>query len=107
MKNIQVFRYFCKGDFIMEEIRNENVNDIEEIEEVEVTPEDSETVNILPIIIGAGSAVVAGVAAIAYKNRAKIEEWKINRLRKKGYTIYKNEEVVEVEEDESVEEDDE
>ena len=91
----------------MEEIKNENVNDIEEIEEVEVTPEDSETVNILPIIIGAGSAVVAGVAAIAYKNRAKIEEWKINRLRKKGYTIYKNEEVVEVEEDESVEEGDE
>ena len=91
----------------MEEIRNENVNDIEEIEEVEVTPEDSETVNILPIIIGAGSAVVAGVAAIAYKNRAKIEEWKINRLRKKGYTIYKNEEVVEVEEDESVKEGDE
>ena len=91
----------------MEEIRNENVNDIEEIEEVEVRPEDSETVNILPIIIGAGSAVVAGVAAIAYKNRAKIEEWKINRLRKKGYTIYKNEEVVEVEEDESVEEDNE
>lgn len=91
----------------MEEIRNENVNDIEEIEEVEVTPEDSETVNILPIIIGAGSAVVAGIAAIAYKNRAKIEEWKINRLRKKGYTIYKNEEVVEVEEDESVEEGDE
>ena len=92
----------------MEEIKNENenVNDIEEIEVIEVTPEDSETVNILPIIIGAGSAVVAGVAAIAYKNRAKIEEWKINRLRKKGYTIYKNEEVVEVEEDESVEEDD-
>lgn len=90
----------------MEEVKNENVNDIEEIEEVEITPEDSETVNILPIIIGAGSAVVAGVAAIAYKNRAKIEEWKINRLRKKGYTIYKNEEVVEVEEDESVEEDD-
>ena len=90
----------------MEEIKNETVNDIEEIEEVEVTPEDSETVNILPIIIGAGSAVVAGVAAIAYKNRAKIEEWKINRLRKKGYTIYKNEEVVEVEEDESVEEED-
>lgn len=90
----------------MEEVKNETVNDIEEIEEVEVTPEDSETVNILPIIIGAGSAVVAGVAAIAYKNRAKIEEWKINRLRKKGYTIYKNEEVVEVEEDESVEEDD-
>ena len=90
----------------MEEVKNENVNDIEEIEEVEVTPEDSETVSILPIIIGAGSAVVAGVAAIAYKNRAKIEEWKINRLRKKGYTIYKNEEVVEVEEDESVEEDD-
>ena len=91
----------------MEEVKNENVNDIEEIEEVEVTPEDSETVNILPIIIGAGSAVVAGVAAIAYKNRAKIEEWKSNRLRKKGYTIYKNEEVVEVEEDESVEEGDE
>ena len=91
----------------MEEIRNENVNDIEEIEVVELTPEDSETVNILPIIIGAGAAVIAGVAAIAYKNRAKIEEWKINRLRKKGYTIYKNEEVVEVEEDESVEEDDE
>jgi hypothetical protein len=90
----------------MEEVKNENVNDIEEIEEVELIPEDSETVNILPIIIGAGSAVVAGVAAIAYKNRAKIEEWKINRLRKKGYTIYKNEEVVEVEEDESVEEDD-
>ena len=84
----------------MEENRNENVNEIEEIEEVETAPEGSGVVEVAAIIVGAVVTVGAGIGAIVYKNKDKIDEWRINRLRKKGYTIYKNEDVVEVEEEE-------
>lgn len=104
MKNIRVFHKICKGDFIMEEIRNENVNDIEEIEEIET--EGSGMVGAAAAIIGAVVAVGAGIGALIYKNRDKIDERRINILRKKGYTVYKDENVVEVEFEDSDEEDD-
>lgn len=91
----------------MEEIRNENVNDIEEIEEVEVTPEGSGVVGVAAAIVGAVIAVGAGIGALIYKNRDKIDERRINILRKKGYTVYKDENVVEVEFEDSDEENDE
>lgn len=85
----------------MEEIRNENVNDIEEIEEVEAAPEGSGVVEVAAIIVGAVVAVGAGVGALVYKNRGKIDEWRINRLRKKGYVISKIEEAEYVEDEDS------
>lgn len=88
----------------MEEIRNENVNDIEEIEEIET--EGSGMVGAAAAIIGAVVAVGAGIGALIYKNRDKIDERRINILRKKGYTVYKDENVVEVEFEDSDEEDD-
>lgn len=89
----------------MEEIRNENVNDIEEIEEVEAIPEGSGVVGVAAAIVGAVIAVGAGIGALIYKNRDKIDERRINILRKKGYTVYKDENVVEVEFEDSDEED--
>ena len=91
----------------MEEIRNENVNDIEEIEEIETATEGSGMVGAAAAIIGAVIAVGAGIGALIYKNRDKIDERRINILRKKGYTVYKDENVVEVEFKDSNEEDDE
>ncbi len=56
------------------------------------------------LLVGALIAGVAGVAAFAYKkNKTKLEERRIEKLRKKGYVIYREDEVAEVRE---VEEDD-
>ena len=41
----------------MEEIKNENVNDIEEIEEVETAPEGSGVIEVAAIVVGAVVAV--------------------------------------------------
>ena len=89
----------------MEEIKNENVNDIEEIEEVEATPEGSGVIEVAAIVVGA-VAVGAGIGALVYKNREKIDEWRINKLRKKGYMISKIEDdkCVDIEDSNEVEE---
>lgn len=50
------------------------------------------------IVLGLGLVLAGGAAAWAHKNKAKLEERKIEKLRKKGYVIYKPE-------DEAVEED--
>lgn len=44
------------------------------------------------VLVGAGA-----IAAIVYKNRAKFENRKIEKLRKKGYVIYKEDEAFEAE----------
>lgn len=85
----------------MEEIKNENVNDIEEIEEVETAPEGSGVVEVAAIVVGAVVAVGAGIGALVYKNRDKIDEWRINKLRKKGYVISKIEDAEYVESEDS------
>ena len=52
------------------------------------------------VVIG-GGALIAGATALAIKNRdkikAKIEERKIAKLEKKGYVVYRPEEVEGVE----------
>jgi urocanate hydratase len=55
------------------------------------------------IIAIGGTALVGGAAALAIKNKkklaAKIEDHKIKKLEKKGYVVYKPEEVEAVEVD--------
>lgn len=79
----------------MEEIKN--VTDIaEEIEEVGVTPEITGG-NLKKVAVGLGVGAVAVVTAWAIKNKDKLDEWRIRKLEKKGYTVIKPE-TVEVEE---------
>lgn len=79
----------------MEEIKN--VTDIaEEIEEVGVTPEITGG-NLKKVAVGLGIGAVAVVTAWAIKNKDKLDEWRIRKLEKKGYTVIKPE-TVEVEE---------
>ena len=57
-------------------------------------------------ILGVGAlAIGAGVAAWLYIQRDKIEQRKVEKLRKKGYVIYKQEPVEDVISEEEFEED--
>lgn len=82
----------------MEEIKNTEA--IEEVmEETDAMPEfDSSNKNILGVIIGLGSVGIAAAVALAIKHRDKIDEWRVRKLEKKGYTVTKPI-VVEVDED--------
>lgn len=73
-----------------EELDNIEVTDLETYEDSEVSG------NGLGKIVG-GLLLLGGAAAagFVYKNRAKIEERKIEKLRKKGYVIYKEEDLIE------------
>ena len=81
----------------MEDLRFEENDVIEEVEEEYVVPEISGKGILGAIAIGLG-AVTVGAGALLYKNRAKLEERRINNLRKKGYVISKPEIEVECEE---------
>jgi hypothetical protein len=78
-------------------------NEMEEFEDCEIqeTTENSGNGILGKVLLG---TVLAGgaVAAILYKNRKKLEAKKIERLRKKGYVIYKPEEDMEEIEDQHV-----
>ena len=87
----------------MEELRNEN--ELTMVEEPVVDfddeyVEESHGVFKKVVMIG-GGALVAGATALAIKNRdkikAKMEERKIAKLEKKGYVVYRPEEVEGVE----------
>ena len=87
----------------MEELRNEN--ELTMVEEPVVDfddeyVEESKGVFKKVVMIG-GGALVAGATALAIKNRdkikAKLEERKIAKLEKKGYLVYRPEELEEVE----------
>ena len=87
----------------MEELRNEN--ELTMVEEPVVDfddeyVEESHGVFKKVVVIG-GGALVAGATALAIKNRdkikVKIEERKIAKLEKKGYVVYRPEEVEGVE----------
>ena len=82
----------------MEEIKNTEA--IEEVmEETDVMPEfDGSNKNLIGVIIGLGSVGIAAAVALAIKHRDKIDEWRIHKLEKKGYTVTKPI-VVEVEND--------
>ena len=83
-----------------------NVNEnVEEIETVDETPEEmGENVDLVKVVVGLGAIVVAGVGAVAYKNRDKLEKWMIKKLEKKGYHVAKIE-VVDNEVEDNSEED--
>lgn len=75
-----------------ENMKNEMVNDIDVVEEVEVEvyeePEES-GINLMPVIIFGGLATLGG---IAIAKRKQIKEWwtdrQIKKLEKKGYIVY-------------------
>lgn len=86
----------------MEELRNENeltmVDETTDFDDEYV--EESNGIFKKVVVIG-GGALVAGATALAIKNRdkikAKLEEHKIAKLEKKGYVVYRPEELDEVE----------
>ena len=82
----------------MEEIKNTEAIE-EAIEKTDVMPEfDGSNKNLVGVIIGLGSVGIATAVALAIKHRDKIDEWRIHKLEKKGYTVTKPI-VVEVEDD--------
>lgn len=82
----------------MEEIKNTEAIE-EAMEKTDVMPEfDSSNMNLVGVIIGLGSVGIAAAVALAIKHRDKIDEWRIHKLEKKGYTVTKPI-VVEVDED--------
>lgn len=87
----------------MEELRNENELTMVEEPVVDFDDEYIEESNgvFKKVVMIGGGALVAGATALAIKNRdkikAKMEERKIAKLEKKGYVVYKPEEVEGVE----------
>lgn len=87
----------------MEELRNENELTMVEEPVVDFDDEYIEESNgvFKKVIMIGGGALVAGATALAIKNRdkikAKMEERKIAKLEKKGYVVYRPEEVEGVE----------
>lgn len=59
------------------------------------------------IMLAVGALGIAALGGIIYKNKDKIEARKVEKLRKKGYVIYKEDEVqaiVQVDDETEVEE---
>lgn len=87
----------------MEELRNENELTMVEEPVVDFDDEYIEESNgvFKKVVMIGGGALVAGATALAVKNRdkikAKMEERKIAKLEKKGYVVYRPEEVEGVE----------
>lgn len=82
----------------MEEIKNTEAIE-EAMEKTDVMPEfDGSNKNLVGVIIGLGSVGIAAAVALAIKHRDKIDEWRVHKLEKKGYTVTKPI-VVEVEND--------
>lgn len=87
----------------MEELRNENELTMVEEPVVDFDDEYVEESNgvFKKVVMIGGGALVAGATALAIKNRdkikAKMEERKIAKLEKKGYVVYRPEELEEVE----------
>ena len=87
----------------MEELRNENELTMVEEPVVDFDDEYVEESNgvFKKVVMIGGGALVAGATALAIKNRdkikAKMEERKIAKLEKKGYVVYRPNEVEGVE----------
>ena len=87
----------------MEELRNENELTMVDEPVVDFDDEYIEESNgvFKKVVMIGGGALVAGATALAIKNRdkikAKMEERKIAKLEKKGYVVYRPEEVEGVE----------
>lgn len=70
----------------MEELRNE---EIMETTEVEKELENSGNGLLGKALIGLGVAAVGGTAYLLYKGKDKLEERRIRKMEKKGYTVIK------------------
>lgn len=89
-------------------MENTNINEIEEIEVYdldEVVTEDEGT-GYGKLIVGGVLVGAAALAALGYKYKDKLEQKRIEKLRKKGYIIQVPEPAVEAIEGEVVSEDD-
>ena len=82
----------------MEEIKSTEAIE-EAMEKTDVMSEfDGSNMNLVGVIIGLGSVGIAAAVALVIKHRDKIDEWRVRKLEKKGYTVTKPI-VVEVDED--------
>lgn len=79
----------------MDEIRDMEVETIEEEMDCEI-PEEEEGSGIataIKVVVGLGTVIAtgAGLRAVARKLKVKdkVEKWQANRLTKKGYVVYK------------------
>lgn len=70
-----------------EEIFEGIVDDVDDVNE----ETDNSSGQVLAILGIGALAIGAGVAAFIYTQRDKIEQKRIEKLRKKGYVIYKEE----------------
>lgn len=77
-----------------EEIKNIEMGteNIEDVTVYEMEPETSGG-GLVKILAVVGLGVAAAGAALWHKNKDKIEEKNIEKLRKKGYLVYKADEV--------------
>lgn len=76
----------------MDEIRDMEVETIEEEMDCEIPEEEEGSGIASKIVIGLGVAAVgAGICAVVRKIKVKdkIEKWQADRLTKKGYVVYK------------------
>lgn len=84
----------------MDEIRDMEVEIIEEEMDCEIPEEEEGSGIASKIVICLGVAAVSaglGVVASKIKVKDKIEKWQADRLIKKGYVVYKPEEATPVE----------
>ena len=78
----------------MEEMNNNEVM----IEETVNACENSDTQNyglIGKILVGVIGLTVACAGTLAYKNRDRLEKRRIEKLKKKGYVVYKSDDMLE------------
>lgn len=75
-----------KNNEVMEpEVIDENIDETE-LEIYEMEPEEESGVGLGKLVLG--TALVAGaIGAICYKFRGKIEERRVEKLKKKGYVV--------------------
>ena len=85
----------------MDEIRDMEVETIEEEMDCEIPEEEEGSGIASKIVVGLGVAAVSTglcvVAARKIKIKDKIEKWQADRLTKKGYVVYKPDEDTPVE----------
>lgn len=85
----------------MEAMENEETRELDLYEEYPETKGSAGKIAV-GLVVAAGAAIAGGVAVWAHKTKDKREQKQIAKLEKKGYVIYKEEELVEAEVSEDV-----
>ena len=84
-----------KNNEVMEpEVIEENI-DVTEPEVYEMEPEEESGIGLGKLVLGT-ALVAGGIGALCYKFRGKIEERRVEKLKKKGYVVIEpvNEDIV-------------